>query len=1569
MANLIRNFIKGRMNKSVDERLVPQGEYIDAQNIRMGSTEESEIGAVENSKGNTQLTTLVYPPTGTPLSDNATCLGAYSDGANETMYWFVHDPAFTEGATGKLDLIVSYNMRSNLLTYHVVSIEDPTDPTGTTTTLNFDPQYLITGVNLVDDLLFFTDDFNAPRRINVTTAYPEPVAFVDGGLLGDDILVIKRPPNAAPVVTAVDVVSREDYMEDRFLCFGYRWEYANNEYSATSQFSAPIFESEPFAFTTESYLNEGMVNSVQVCDVTVRTGSSLVKGIDILFKEMDDNIIRVIEKVDKADSALTDNSDYTIQFSKRKIFTILPESEILRLYDNVPRRAKAQTLMGNRIVYGNYLEGYNMRNLNGQTVKLGFNATLLQTPLDAETSSAQPTFSAPSLHSNRVYEIGIVYMDEFGRSSTALVAPNNKVELECGDSIFQNQIRVTIPSLMLAPSWASRYKFVIKPDTDLYETIYTNQFFVWPVPDPLLPEPDVIDVYFLLEGENAAKVEKGDRYIVKSDSAGAVTSCTYAEALEKKTFAVGELDDTGTTPIPAIGGTYMKMNPDFAYGPAENSSGLVLQNTAPGEQSAGTNGGSDQRTENGQFDPGDYPVLVYKFNDKTLSVLNPVPAGSRIRLTFSLTRQGRGDGSGGCEKLTLDFDHTWEVETDYNDIIDWFYGTSTPNDVIATIEAAEGFTGDVNGNPPEMTVLPEYTGPDTDTFGVPANTGTVMLWTDQGGAGGPWLVIYGVQKCGGVSGGNSPNRRSRVKASLSITRATQTITFETEPTPALPDLWYESSASYTIDPFGNHYGNVQNQINATGQPGIVDTAFFNCFSYGNGVESYKIRDSIKGKPLTLGNRVTTTSDERFSEVRRFADLTYSGVINDETNINKLNEFNLGLLNFKPLEDSYGPVEKLFGRRTDILTLQEDKISYVLAGKNLLTDTTGESLIASVPEVLGTQVARVEDFGISNNPESFAEWGPHKFFTDAKRGAVIHLYGDGQKEQLEVISENGMRSWFRDMFIADFNTQKLGGYDPYMNEYVLASNEIFLPGQEDCIECNTIQTFLLTPTEQSFCVNLGNTVGPVSVDYIVVEAEAGDEATITTTYPNTPSGTSVITGPITSTSQPSVPDVNKNSITDNSVGIDLNYTGSGRFIIQVQVKCPNAQDLNVRLITVSRDTYRGQSIHSEFQWQDGTFVSPLSSTAVTFDGGVNPIISDWQEYTVSQGSNLGPIDGSTVTMMYNRLNPDNYILRAVDRLGLLRSSTNYTQADIVTLLADPALTKLAPTGADPLYTADFLMPNTTDEYLYLIWDYSNGSTPPPASFLLDTYTGAAAGYSVRRIASSATNLMRIREDSGDTETDIGYDSNGDLDLAAIASHCGSANGYVVTWYDQAGSNNATQSTGTAQPQIYNGTAVITENGKPALSFSTDTFDFTITGNANNFSSFTVATNDATTSSHMQFALSISPRWWHWYQSGNAQFWYGNTSITHSAYDQSQHLSTMIAGSTLGHAGFWIDNVKASTTATLNTSAFDGSEKIGDYPTGGNPWDGTMQEIVLWPSDQSSNRTGIETDINGYFSIYT
>ncbi len=73
MANIQRNFIKGRMNKSLDERLIPNGEYIDALNVRLGSTEASEIGSVENSKGNTKLSSLSFID-GTLLSPEARCI-------------------------------------------------------------------------------------------------------------------------------------------------------------------------------------------------------------------------------------------------------------------------------------------------------------------------------------------------------------------------------------------------------------------------------------------------------------------------------------------------------------------------------------------------------------------------------------------------------------------------------------------------------------------------------------------------------------------------------------------------------------------------------------------------------------------------------------------------------------------------------------------------------------------------------------------------------------------------------------------------------------------------------------------------------------------------------------------------------------------------------------------------------------------------------------------------------------------------------------------------------------------------------------------------------------------------------------------------------------------------------------------------------------------------------------------------------------------------------------------------------------------------------------------------------
>ena len=137
------NFIAGKMNKSVDERLVPVGEYVDAMNVRLGSTETTEVGAVENSKGNINLTPNI-DFNGNQLSVNARCIGAFEDGIAETIYWFVYDPGDATTGQVAVDMILSFNTNTNTLIYHVVSVD----------VLNFNPTYLINGVNKIQNLLF-----------------------------------------------------------------------------------------------------------------------------------------------------------------------------------------------------------------------------------------------------------------------------------------------------------------------------------------------------------------------------------------------------------------------------------------------------------------------------------------------------------------------------------------------------------------------------------------------------------------------------------------------------------------------------------------------------------------------------------------------------------------------------------------------------------------------------------------------------------------------------------------------------------------------------------------------------------------------------------------------------------------------------------------------------------------------------------------------------------------------------------------------------------------------------------------------------------------------------------------------------------------------------------------------------------------------------------------------------------------------------------------------------------------------------------------------------------------------
>jgi hypothetical protein len=259
-------------------------------------------------------------------------------------------------------------------------------------------------------------------------------------------------------------------------------------------------------------------------------------------------------------------------------------------------------------------------------------------------------------------------------------------------------------------------------------------------------------------------------------------------------------------------------------------------------------------------------------------------------------------------------------------------------------------------------------------------------------------------------------------------------------------------------------------------------------------------------------------------------------------------------------------------------------------------------------------------------------------------------------------------------------------------------------------------------------------------------------------------------------------------------------------------------------------------------------------------------------------------------------------------------------------------------------------------------------------LLEDYPGAAAAYSVRKIRSAYTgDAMRIREDGGNTETDIGFDSNGDLDTAAIATHCGSANGYVVTWYDQSGNaNNATQSTTTQQPQIYNGSAVITENGKPAIAFdgSNDQLDSGLTVSTTNLAVSSVQKFDDVAGGQISITVSFgSSDTLYMMANFSANSWtlkYRTSSNTAVTADTNQNLISFYTdGSATSHYKNGATLGPVYTAAAISSSL---PVRIGAFAAGGYNTDLNCQELIIWQSDQSSNRTGIDSNVNTYFSIY-
>ena len=211
----------------------------------------------------------------------------------------------------------------------------------------------------------------------------------------------------------------------------------------------------------------------------------------------------------------------------------------------------------------------------------------------------------------------------------------------------------------------------------------------------------------------------------------------------------------------------------------------------------------------------------------------------------------------------------------------------------------------------------------------------------------------------------------------------------------------------------------------------VGLPYYNCFSFRNGVESNRIRDDFNRSFIKNGVRASSTIQEQYLEDHRSSGLIYSGLYNKNTSLNELNQFRMAELITKELDPTYGTIQKLFARNSDLIAFCEDKVIQIAADKDVIFNADGNAQLVASNKVLGQSRPFVGEYGISKNPESFASSSYRAYFTDQQRGAVLRLSMDG----LTPISDAGMKDWFRDKFKGDyFNI--IGSYDGNKDTYNL-----------------------------------------------------------------------------------------------------------------------------------------------------------------------------------------------------------------------------------------------------------------------------------------------------------------------------------------------------------------------------------------------------------------------------------------------------------------------------------------------------------------------------------------------------
>ena len=174
------------------------------------------------------------------------------------------------------------------------------------------------------------------------------------------------------------------------------------------------------------------------------------------------------------------------------------------------------------------------------------------------------------------------------------------------------------------------------------------------------------------------------------------------------------------------------------------------------------------------------------------------------------------------------------------------------------------------------------------------------------------------------------------------------------------------------------------------------------------IEDSTIRGGYGNTSVDYGVRAYLDEETPVQEVR-FNSLIYSGVYNSRTSVNNTNIFSIAENITRSLDPASGAIQKLYAEDTNLIIFQENKVNRALIDKDTIYTTEGGTSTLPPGVVIGQIVPYLGEFGISQNPESFAVYGFQKYFADKDRSTILRLSRDG----ITPISKYGMTSFFRD----------------------------------------------------------------------------------------------------------------------------------------------------------------------------------------------------------------------------------------------------------------------------------------------------------------------------------------------------------------------------------------------------------------------------------------------------------------------------------------------------------------------------------------------------------------------------